>query len=361
MQKDFHHGTIYALARIAGFTPNEAAKAAYASQYVDDSVVKGVVEFDNGNLFKRGFTSHKATNPMNLDIGDNLDVWLPFHFLPGNEKDAQDANDTTCRLLTRPGSSIAEEMIDNAILQKSKPYGLHLFGIALHVYADTWSHQGFAGIRCDANNMKDIKIESPGGPSMFALQMKALASANSPILTGHAQVWVLPDLPYLKEWSYVCKENGERCTRRNFDEFTEAVQRIFKKMQKYLGKAIISDLDSYNLGKIRHLFETIDTEDGDERHRKWCKAIKNGTFQIGGNPLAEDVCYDETEWKRKAIGSPDSSGDYEYSSTLVTNVDHHKYIKGFLNSDWKNFHDAAMAHRFFVTHELLPKHGICAG
>ncbi|EQM51586.1 putative signal peptide domain protein, partial [Vibrio parahaemolyticus VPCR-2010] len=28
----------------------------------------------------------------------------------------------------------------------NKPYGVHLMGIAMHVYADTFAHQGFAGV-----------------------------------------------------------------------------------------------------------------------------------------------------------------------------------------------------------------------
>ena len=37
------------------------------------------------------------------------------------------------------------------------------------------------------------------------------------------------------------------------------------------------------------------------------------------------------------------------------------YPESFLTSDWKLFHDALQAHRFFVLHELLPRYGLLSG
>lgn len=37
------------------------------------------------------------------------------------------------------------------------------------------------------------------------------------------------------------------------------------------------------------------------------------------------------------------------------------YRECFLASDWKLFHDAAIAHRFNVVHHVLPRYGICVG
>lgn len=96
MQIDFHHTATYAVARLAGFTHNEASTIAYASQYVDDSTNKGTIHFDNGKTYERIASAHKVFDVANNCVNiEDYQVWVPFHFLPGNNGALANASHTT--------------------------------------------------------------------------------------------------------------------------------------------------------------------------------------------------------------------------------------------------------------------------
>ena len=84
MQIDFHFYTIYALARSAGFHPDEAHTIAYASQHTDDAKYDHALEFTNGGRFQQVLTAHKYIHPDVLTKSVSYRIWMPFHFLPGN-------------------------------------------------------------------------------------------------------------------------------------------------------------------------------------------------------------------------------------------------------------------------------------
>jgi hypothetical protein len=59
VQIDFHHATTYVLARLAGFTHEQADVIAHSAEYVDDATNDGLVRFDNGALSRRLASAHK--------------------------------------------------------------------------------------------------------------------------------------------------------------------------------------------------------------------------------------------------------------------------------------------------------------
>jgi hypothetical protein len=82
----------------------------------------------------------------NSNQADNRLVWVPFHFLPGNEPGPAGANskdDILYRMMCKPDSEIARRMVIDCIQRKQLPFALHRLGIALHTYVDTWAHQQF--------------------------------------------------------------------------------------------------------------------------------------------------------------------------------------------------------------------------
>ena len=116
------------------------------------------------------------------------DVWIPFHFLPGNYGDNSkkvysgptsdkgkwerwffDAeSEQQFKLLCLPDSILVKNMINNIIYDNTDPYNdvLKLIGLRMHTLADTWAHMYFAGIQAwfinDAGDVvyKDFKKES---------------------------------------------------------------------------------------------------------------------------------------------------------------------------------------------------------
>ncbi len=352
MQIDFHHTTTYVVARAAGFNHDDAHIIAYASQYVDDATSTGMVQFDNQAVYNRISSAHKMLDARNTQELANHQVWLAFHFLPGNGgKQAGENPDGSFinKIVCRPNSPVAQEMVRGVILDKDRLYGLHRLGVAMHVYVDTWAHQGFAGVLHDVNEVEDAEETSnsglfDGGIGSFLRDI--LDDAIPPL--GHGRANVFPDMPFM-QWQY---ENGkgELIQRDNTSDFMTAADHMCMAMQRFIlgdPDANVAGLDADTKGKLYEMFVGIKNKKGDERHAEWLQAIRGGAFSFGAASIADYMPRGRESWKAQALGT---------SHDLPV----HRYQSEFLNSDWKMFHDAIQAHRFHVVHDILPRYGICA-
>jgi hypothetical protein len=347
MQIDFHHAVTYVAARLAGFPHENADIIAYAAQYVDDATCDGIICFNNKALYQRNSSAHKAIDPKNLDVLDNQKVWMPFHFLPGNG--GADAGDDPegkfiHKLICLPDSPVAKDMVRAAILDQDKPYRLHRLGITMHVYADTWAHQEFAGVKHQVNKVEDIK--EIGSSDAFEDNLVNLINHMIPEL-GHGRAFVFPDLPFLS-WEYV-NGDGKKIARNNTDIFCEAADALCKAMKRYRLKdpdATVTGIEDGDMKQIRKLFMEKKTKEGEDRHQEWLIAIDQGLFSFGPATIsyAEDG---KGSWKSDALGTSRDMPEYPYEEL-------------FLTSNWKLFHDALQLHRITVSHDILPKYGICA-
>jgi len=352
MQIDFHHTTTYVAARTAGFEHDEAAIIAYAAQYVDDATSSGTVQFDNQAVYNRISSAHKMLDARNTQKLANHQVWLAFHFLPGNGGKPAGKNPRGSfinKIVCRPNSPAAQEMVRGVILDKNRLYGLHRLGVAMHVYVDTWAHQGFAGVLHDVNEVEDAEeISKTGifGGGIGRFLHDVLDDAIPPL--GHGRANVFPDMPFLK-WRYKNGE-GKLIKRNNPRDFLEAADHMCMVMQRFIigdPDANVEGLDAETKAKLQEMFLGIKNKNGDERHAEWLKAIRQGAFSFGATAIADYVPRGRESWKAQALGT---------SHDLPV----HKYHPEFLKTDWKMFHDAIQAHRFHVVHDILPRFGICA-
>lgn len=159
MQIDFHHAVTYVAARLASMDHAKADIIAYAAQYVDDATNHGYIRFDNGVTYSRVASAHKMLDYSNFSELANHRAWVPFHFLPGNDlKKAGENHDNRFiyRLVCRPGSYVAQDMVRDCILDRNRPYGMHRLGVTMHSYIDTWAHYGFCGTAHEINRANDI-------------------------------------------------------------------------------------------------------------------------------------------------------------------------------------------------------------
>ena len=348
MQIDFHHGATYAIARLAGFSAAEATIVADASQYVDDAVEAGTVRFDNGALFARISSAHKMLDYRNFEaLADHL-VWVPFHFLPGNGGlgPGEDPPGSFIRkLVCVPNSRVANDMLRSVIHERARRYGLHRLGIAMHVYADTWAHQGFAGVSHEINHATDIRGPD-GQPDRRLLDRLENFFLNEALPLGHGTVLGNPDRPYLV-WAYT-NGIGERVVRDNPKDFCEAADHMCRAMQRFRAgdpDAEVPGLPAADAATLGRMLREITHEDAVKRHELWVEWIGAGAFSFG----AEKLVYrgeGTTSWKATALGA---AGKDVFS-----------YRPDFLASDWKLFHDALQAHRFDLIANILPEYGICA-
>jgi hypothetical protein len=373
VQIDFHHGVTYCMARLAGFSHSDADIVAYCAQYVDDASNEGLVHFKDGiSLFFRISSAHKMLDYRNFEELANHRVWIPFHFLPGNgglpagqEPNGPDTNPLVNKIICRPNSYVAQEMVSECILRQNRPYGLHRLGVVMHVYVDTWAHQGFAGINHPINKATHL-VDEQGNPdetqqhhideffdkSLLDQLVDTVSNrAMSRMMPlGHGAVLSYPDRPFLR-WGYT-NGLGQKVERDNPTDFLEAAEWMYRWMYRYrLGKpdAQVPDLLPEDKTLIDKMFRTITETDKNKRHQQWLESIRAGEFSFG----PADPSYipkGKGSWKHQALGT---------DQAIDTGHERYPFEPQFLDSHWKLFHDALNAHRFFVIHELLPKYGLC--
>lgn len=372
MQIDFHHTVTYLVARLAGFGHPEATTIAHSAQYVDDATNAGTVQFDNGAQYTRIASAHKMLDYKNMDnLADHL-VWLPFHFLPGNNGEPAPAAPQNLsteqyleRCVTRPNSPVAQEMMKDVLRRQDRPYALHRLGIASHVYVDTWAHQGFVGYPHPRNRAKNIRTPLPGRAAGLRTRLEDLFGdvvdniagrvVGDVLPLGHGAVLSFPDQPCLV-WSYT-NGLGEAVKRDNPSDFSEAARQLFQCFKRYRdypqqGEAVFAHdypLPQPAFDQLDQHLRSFTDENGDHRHAQWLAAFKAGVY--GFTDCPSYVAKGVGSWKHQALGTTEAvdvvSATYPYQAS-------------FLSSDWKHFHDALQIHRLHILNELLPRFGLTA-
>ncbi len=356
MQIDGHHTMTYVAARLAGYSKRQANIIAYSAQYVDDATNAGTIHFKNGAMYCRIASAHKMLDYRNSDELANHQVWIPFHFLPGNGglKAGEDVGDRFIRkIICHPNSHVAKDMLRACALDLNKPYALHRIGITMHVYADTYAHQGFAGVNHEVNEVKNLTSNNTDMDKGFLDKIASFFLSESFPL-GHGAALSYPDQPYLR-WDYT-NGLGEAVSRDNSEIFLSAIDMMCRAMKCFRTRDTSVDLDSVpglpegDKAKIQSLITSVDDASGDNRHEEWLEAIKNGAFSFGQEEI-EYTPKGAGSWKHKAIGQ---------LRAVDTGREEFRYNKSFMKSNWKLFHDALQGHRFDILHDVLPKYGICA-
>lgn len=336
MQIDFHFYAIYTLCKLAGIKQEYSKIIAYASQHTDDAKYDHVLEFKSGGRFQQQMSAHKFLNLGVLDKKTCYDIFLPFHFLPGIV-----GNEFHEKLLCRENSVTANELLNDTLRTLDKPYGLHRLGVTLHVYADTWSHQGFHGLNRDENRISYLDIIN----TKDTLKEEVLLGSLKLIPPlGHGQVYKYPDEPYLS-WKYNKYYSENNCLEiNNLNRFIDALFHIFL----FLNNQVRSHIDLFEdkpakWDEIKDKFiEILSIRDTvEQRELLWQQKISEGFFGFKSN-----IEYNDREWF------------YEAVEVLDKDLMIYDKKENFQTSDWKYFHDALTLHKFFVKNELLPKYGI---
>jgi len=316
MQLDMHYYGTYAMARAAGLKKEVCEIIATAAQFVDDNAEKESVEFRDGARLDVEATAHHAINIKNLDREDQRQIWIPFHFLPGNE-----GAEYTQRLVCKKDSEIAQQMIEFNLSLLGQPFALPLIGITAHVYADTFSHYGFSGVSSRENKIvndsitfhslnpdiekyitdkaKDFKNNYPKEGGLFDNIKSWFAEGASGAL-GHGAVMTYPDRPYLK-WDFIYENdsNDRRCpTRNNQETFLECCiklhdifQRVAKEHDDFSDKSAL-----IKFSKIEPVVKEIISLQACKQDRvdAWKNAAPKGKlFGTGKEKIAE---YDVNSW-----------------------------------------------------------------
>ena len=310
MQKDFHYDTIFALAKEAGYADSDANLIAYASQYVDDNTDREYTASDSSGKCYVGFPDEigqsgdlyfpiitQAVDITSFKLSVQRYVFAPFHFIPGD-------NNVTIKgkknpLCTTRGCKNATDLVQEA--KKSKD--IYRLGIALHTYADTFSHERFSAFREDWNRIHKSPI------------------ANLPPNIGHAEVFHQPD-EISAEW---VDERLPKTKINNRERALECAENIFGLVKK--GRASWVDVK----GDFESLMAANDLK---ER----VGLVKRKYPQIES--------YDEDKWLNEALTfTRDTSEVPEYDSlTGNSKPTRPRYVDISIrdnNSHWLRFQNAA--------------------
>ena len=294
MDKDFHFGTVYVLGRWAGLQPENALELASVSQFVDDNTAEraGGKKRITGCLISEDVT----------ECPDSPDIWVPFHYLPGLSGASREE-----KLVCRTDSPLVRAMTAALPPVEEGAFNEDLaeLGIALHVYADTWSHDSFSGIRYVGNLVPSLPVRRNGEPAFSApydeeiRQAAEKASAQSGAV-GHICALHWPDKPYA-DWT---SEDGGRAGRMNWVAFTEAADALYSVIQEKTGGGTDCHLREDQKQKLQDTFSTVIYEINaaydsahydsvaDRRLEQWCRKIRDNEFDFTDfSSLDKDIDY----------------------------------------------------------------------
>jgi hypothetical protein len=371
MQRDFHYYAIAVLARAAGFSSRDALIIAYASQYVDDSTegsltplaVQGAdLRFDPVRTAYSGLQIGRS-----IRWSEQKRVWIPFHFLPARPFQAQE--NPTFSFVTVPDSSFGRWLLSQASSEPIANYRYRLcrIGVALHTYADSWSHEGFSGRHSPAeNDVEEIEILDRPTLMWIKLRVENFLFDLLPRI-GHAEAGFLPDLAYL-QWRYRARgKSAPRIERDNVDRFSAAAAAIYGQLvaigkrdpaepipwegiapgirQLLAGEPVTraSILDRLTLSGYQ-VQQALDLE---QRCEHWKRAFGH---LFRPYPPGAAYHYDRRDWRSQAL-----EGDVDwdrYSTRQWETMAPRQPKRGFWDSLWVHFHRAALRQRHLVLENL---------
>ena len=336
MQLDMHYYGTYAMARAAGFPVKCAQVVAYAAQYVDDSTANDSEVHEDGGMFQATATAHTASEAIRNAAADHIEqrqVWVPFHFFPGNQ-----GKTLSEKLACVKDSALAQEMVSNHIrhaVSVKNEYGLTLMGVMAHVYADTFSHYGFSGVSSRNNkvdstsfelDVKDKKTKAyimgkftgflnKYTPSFLIRNYRNIVSKGASVATGalgHGAVGTYPDRPFLR-WRFDFKKTRKNSGwRDNPATFLEGCEKLHKAFGEYAGKAGIAK----NPVQFKTIKKTVDGILRLERAKEgridaWIEAIEGG--KLFKNEKYEAVYYSKYDWEHQK----DDFEDLKHSHQMI--------------------------------------------
>lgn len=234
MNADFHYYATYCASLIAGYNNEEAKRIAYSANFVD-VCTRTILKKCNAPLSAATTQSQLELADFNTDIlglQEITRIWASFHFLPG---DLNAPINYGCkkyknkyRLICRPNGELLKDTVKLA-----KGGSLEAIGIAMHILADTWAHQNFAGTPSlvinntekhfyEVLNGKDYLISFTHNPGKKDnIEKRGYTNSlfttneNSIMNLGHGRAGHLPDIAFIKykympawgKWNEIIKDN----------------------------------------------------------------------------------------------------------------------------------------------------------
>ena len=281
MQMDFHYYATYAAAYIAGYSHDDSLAIAYSAQFVDmctKTYLKGI-----GGPVSAATTQLQAeladARTDIIGLQDITRIWSSFHFLPRNldvnpEQRCSRRYRRKYRLICGPNGDL---LVDTVKLAKGK--GLEAAGIAMHVLADTWAHQYFAGTPSIViNNTNEYFYEivyRDGKPVEIPVKFRHNPTAkddlensvytntvqqggeNSIMNLGHGRAGHLPDYSFARYKYMPAWANYREVIKDNPMDYAQAFTQMIYALKYLRGDIQEFEKDKYDVASIMPWKDTI--------------------------------------------------------------------------------------------------------
>lgn len=309
MDIEFHYYITFILCRKAGYSRDEAQTIAYSSQYTDDNKYHYYVNYPDGGHFLNEISQ---TMDITKPSPKRQKIYPLFHFVPGGTE----AEETCCIecgqkkcFVTIPNSENANMLLKDALQSGD----LYRTGIAIHAFADTWSHQNFLGMKHSSNGRNQIDII----PNI-----------------GHADFYHEPDKIH-NEWKDP-RLGEEASIVDNDDRFIAAAKHIFIHLFRLKNPGSDDNMAAEKFAELnleKQLKEAMDESywigsDSKARisaYQKICEELSLDEYQ-----------YDSNQWRYAAVAKREVELDH---------FDKYWAKDNFLVSDWYKFQMAVKDHR----------------
>ena len=287
MQTDFHYYATYCAAFLAGFSHEESFDICYSAQFVDWC--------SRTYLSRLKAPLAAATTQLQLELMDAgtdsvglqdiTRIWASFHFLPRDlyavrEKCSKQYRNKY-RLICGPNGELVGKTV---ALAKGK--SLQAAGVAMHVIADTWAHQYFAGtpsLVINNTNYHFYEILPEGDRKIRFRHSTSLpddtersiytcslfqSSENSIMNLGHGRAGHLPDYSFIRYRYLPAWGDYDEIVKDNPSDYYYAFCQLIYALQYLRGERSSFETGQYALEtaapyeeKIRLILETrkIDT------------------------------------------------------------------------------------------------------
>lgn len=266
MNINFHYHTIKAAAIIAGFSEEDAQTIASYSQFVDDYsrfkrillkkvppfakhlttiTEDGVLQF---NPVTTGFENLFETALLILEPNQK-NILIPFHFIPPQPLTQKVKSRKEWRVKpTKIEDKSEPSLIRDLLLDAKEKYqknrndtaNLIRIGLLLHIFSDTYAHQGFSGFENWENyaKLKNVKDNRTGKDITKKYKPKFFSMTPS---LGHANIGHTADDTHI---SFTMKQKTgkyhlrytETYSRNNTEEFLYTIYEIINYLRSCLEK-----------------------------------------------------------------------------------------------------------------------------
>lgn len=337
MDINFHYFAVKTIAIEAGFGEPEAQLIAEYSQFVDDYTVWENYAFREIPDYAQSLTSWSVLPGYKnfYTVTTGFDNWadmarlvlgkyqreivVPFHFIP--YKKLKDLSGNREEYRTSPADITGDSLVANLLRDAKNKcmdparasehrYDLMRVGVLLHVFADTYAHDGFSGFHGWENFCYITKLKRTDSEEDFKDE-ETPDYYNKIYALGHAEAGHAPDMTYAYfEYKYAA-DSGEKKkdeytkekSRNNTNTFLGVAKQIYTLLYQICNNNELPDEEKLENLKEK-LLPGFRTEGVDFKtlEKAWKKATSNRIeYTYSAKKLWQDQLIDPILMEENAI------------------------------------------------------------